>query len=81
VSDAEGELLVGSATHAGPTWASSRVIAGSIAVILMGLTVGVGAWLAGWLSDDGEEALGRGAVLTPAERELDEQLSRDELDP
>ncbi|NNJ26813.1 hypothetical protein [Alienimonas chondri] len=64
VSDAEGELLVTEAADAPPSWASSRLIAGAVALILMLLTVGIGAWLAGWLSETGDEAL-RGGVAAP----------------
>ena len=57
VSDAEAELLVTSAAEAPPMWASSRLIAGAVAVILMAITVGIGAWLMGWLNDHGDAAL------------------------
>ena len=64
VSDAEAELLVTDASFAGPTWASSRVIAGAVALVLMGVVVGIGAWLAGWL-DDNEGALQPAVIVAP----------------
>lgn len=66
VSDAEAELLVTDAAQAGPVWASSRLIAGAVGLLLILLTVALGAWLMGWLDDHGEEALGGGAVVAPA---------------
>ncbi len=65
VSDAEGELLVTSAAGAGPIWASSRVIAGAVGLILIGLTLGVGAWLIGWLDENGEATLSPTVIVDP----------------
>ena len=76
VSDAEAELLVTSAAGAGPVWASSRVIAGSVGVILIGLTVLLGAWLGGWLTEHGERALVPRAVVTPEGEWADEAADR-----
>ena len=66
VSDAEGELLVTSASGAGPVWSSSRVIAGCVGLVLILLTVALGAWLAGWLNDEGERLVAPSLVV-PAE--------------
>ena len=64
VSDAEAELMVTDAAFAGPTWASSRVIAGCVAIVLIGIVVGVGAWLAGWLGEN-EEVLQPAVTVVP----------------
>ena len=66
VSDAEAELMVTDAAYAGPTWASSRVIAGCVAIVLIGIVVGVGMWLAGWLTDEGENLVAPSVIVTPA---------------
>lgn len=66
VSDAEAELLVTDAAFAGPTWASSRVIAGCVAIVLIGVVLGVGAWLAGWLIEN-EAELRPAVIVAPAD--------------
>lgn len=65
VSDAEAELMVTEAAGAGPAWASSRLIAGAIAVILIVLTLALGAWLMGWLTEEGDEALNPTLFVAP----------------
>ncbi|MFH5806244.1 hypothetical protein [Alienimonas sp. DA493] len=65
VSDAEAELLVTDAAEAGPAWSSSRLIAGTIGLILILLTVALGAWLFGWLNDEGDEALNPALLVAP----------------
>ena len=67
VPDAEAELAVTEASFAGPTWASSRVIASAVAIVLIGIVVGVGAWLAGWLTDEGEALIAPSTVVVPAD--------------
>ena len=66
VSDAEAELLVTDAATAPPIWASSRLIAGAVALVLIGIILGVGAWLAGWLEDDGERLVAPSTIAVPA---------------
>ena len=67
VSDAEAELAVTEASFAGPTWASSRVIAAAVALVLMGIVVGVGLWLYDWTTDEGEAVLAPSAVPVTVE--------------
>ena len=66
VSDAEGELLVTEAANAGPTWASSRVIAGAVGLVLIGVVCGVGYWLYDWVDDEAADVIAPTVVVEPA---------------
>ena len=58
VSDAEGELLVTDAAGAPPVWASSRLIAACVALILIAILLGIGIWVGNWLLGDGAHLFG-----------------------